>query len=209
MGVEQAIPLFPAEEIPRILSLVLSYAGTLRKKDETEREDTLSDRLYNLLRKDKIFRAAPFVLVREHQIFDDIGKEGHSGRIDINFIYPPGYETYFAIEAKRLHVTFPSGWQSLVSEYVTGKQGMMCFVTAKYSRFQQAAAMLGYVFDGDVAKARAGVASSISKNAGRLKLAPPYRLQNSAVPPGKNLGKTRHYLQSREFTIYHLLVSVL
>ncbi len=160
--------LFPADEIPLILDTVLRYAGMLRKEHETEREDVLSDRLFQLLRRDKTFRAAPFVPVREHQIFDDSIKEGHSGRIDINFICLPGDKTYFAIEAKRLHVTFPSGWQSLVSEYLIGEQGMMCFITGKYARFQHAAAMLGYVFDGKVTKARTGLAEGVRNNSGRL-----------------------------------------
>lgn len=209
MGAEQAIPLFPTEEIPRILDTVLSYADVLRKRSETEREDVLSARLCKLLIKDKWIRAAPFITIPEHQIFDDSGKDGHSGRIDINFICPPGNETYFAIEAKRLHVTFPSGWQSLISEYVTGEQGMMCFLTGRYSPTQQAAAMLGYVFDGDVTKARTGIAASVGKNAGRLRLTPPHRLQKSTILPGTDLDETHHDLDSREFTIYHLLVSVL
>ncbi len=206
MGAEQAIPLFPADEIPWILDTVLSCAGVLRKRHETEREDVITNRLYKLLRK--AFRSAPFSLAREHSVFDDSDKEGASGRIDINFISPPGDETYFAIEAKRLHVTFPSGWQSLVGEYTTGEQGMMCFVSGKYAPFQRAAAMLGYVFDGDVAKARAGISTSVDNNAGRLKLAPPHRLQKSTVLPGQELDETRHNLDSREFIIYHLLVSV-
>ncbi|MHB8809930.1 MAG: hypothetical protein ACYC9M_07925, partial [Desulfobulbaceae bacterium] len=99
MSAAHGIPLFPTEEIPRILDAVFLHAGTLKITKETEREDILSARLFKLLIKDKLFRSAPYVPVPEHQIFDDSGKEGHSGRIDINFICPPGVDTYFAIEA--------------------------------------------------------------------------------------------------------------
>ncbi|MFO7605380.1 MAG: hypothetical protein R6W72_03620 [Desulfurivibrionaceae bacterium] len=208
MGAAHGIPLFPTEEIPRILDTVLLHAETLEKTNETEREDVLSARLYKLLIKDKLFRSAPYIPVPEHQIFDDSGKEGHSGRIDINFICPPGVETYFAFEAKRLHVTFPSGWQSLVGEYVTGDQGMMCFVTGRYSGTQQAAAMLGYVFDGDIAKARRGIDNSVRKNAGLLKLSAPHGFHSSPILPGRPVDETCHQLVSRPFIIYHLLVSV-
>jgi len=170
LNAEYAIPLFPVEDIPLILDTVLRYACLLKKASETEREDTLSNHLYKMLRKDKIFRTAPFSPCREYPLFGEEAKEGQSGRIDINFISLPGDETYFAIEAKRLHVTFPSGWQSLVGEYVTGRQGMMCFVTGKYAPFQQAAAMLGYVFDGQVDKARDGIAAAVRKGAGTLRL---------------------------------------
>lgn len=208
LSAAHGIPLFPIEEIPRIINVVLFYAGMVPKRHETEREDTLSNRLYKLLRKDKMFRAAPFFPFREHPIFDDSEKEGQSGRIDINFICPPGDETYFAIEAKRLHVAFPSGWQSLVSEYVTGDQGMMCFISGRYSGTQQGAAMLGYVFDGDVTGARSGIDSSVRKNTGLLKLSPPHKLQRSPILPGMPVDETHHQLESRSFTIYHLLVSV-
>lgn len=208
LSAEHGISLFPTEEIPRILDTVLLHAETLRKTHETEREDALSDRLFRLLQRDKMFRSAPFIPIREHQIFNDTGKEGHSGRIDINFITPPGNETYFAIEAKRLHVTFPTGWKSLINEYVAGEQGMMCFITGRYSSFQQAAAMLGYVFDGDVTQAKAAIDTSVGKNAGLLKLVPSHRLQESSILPGKSLAETRHHLQLRPFTIYHLLVAV-
>ena len=90
LNAEYGIPLFPTEAIPLILDTVLRYACTLKKTCETEWEDDLSDRLFKLLRKDKILRSAPFVLVREHQLFSDDAKEGHSGRIDINVISLPG-----------------------------------------------------------------------------------------------------------------------
>lgn len=208
MNAEYGIPLFPTEAIPLILETVLRYAGLLKKGNETEREDALSDRLFKLLRKDKMLRSAPFTFVREHQIFGDEAKDGHSGRIDINFISLPGDDTYFAVEAKRLHVTFPSGWQSLVSEYVISEQGMMCFITGKYSRSQQAAAMLGYVFDGKVSKARTGIAATVLKNAEALQLVTPQRIQRSPVLSGHHVDETHHQLDSRYFTIYHLLVPV-
>jgi len=209
LNAEHAIPLFPADEIPRILDMVLRHADRLRKKHETEREDVISDRLFKFLRKDKMLRAAPFVPVREHQIFDNSSQGVHSGRIDINFICLPGDETYFAIEAKRLHVNFPSGPQSLVGEYVAGEQGMMCFITGQYSRFQPSAAMLGYVFDGNVKKARTGIAASVRKNAVALRLASPHQLKRSKVVHIDRVDETRHSFDSRQFTIYHLLVSVL
>ncbi len=209
MDAENGIPLFPSEEIPRILELVLFHVGKIKKTHDTEKEEAISNRLFKRLRKDKMLRAAPFVPAREHQLFDESDKEGHSGRIDINFICPPGDETYFAIEAKRLHVTFPSGWKSLVNEYVTGSQGMMCFISGKYSQSQQTAAMLGYVFDGDIARAEDKIAASVRKNAEQLKLTPPHKVHNSSISEEHGVRKTRHALASHEFVIYHMLVSVL
>lgn len=204
MSEKECIPLFPIEEIPKIFDLIKRYAPSLKKNDMTELEDLLSDRLYNLIRKDKYIRTSPFTPLREFRVYND-SSENHTGRIDINFICPGGVETYFALEAKRLHVTFDSGWKSLISEYVTSNQGMMCFITGKYSLNQQVGAMLGYVFDGDLKKAREGISNSISDNNGMLKVVDPKQLVASLV---SNVDQTKHLLESRTFTIYHLLIPV-
>lgn len=208
MSASYSVPLFPVDEIPAILELILHYSAKLKKVSDTDREDVLSDRLFKMLRRDKLMRSAPYFPLREHPLYDD-EKEGHSGRIDINFVCPPGDETYFAIEAKRLHVDFSSGWQSLVNEYVAGDQGMMCFISGKYSQSQKVAAMLGYVFDGDVAKARNGIENSIQKNQRKLKLKPLSNLASSSVLTGHAIDETVHELYCRQFTIYHMLISVL
>jgi hypothetical protein len=206
---QKFIPLFPADEIGAILSTVLDQAKTLQKKNDAEREDDLSDRLYKRLCKDAYIRNAPFSVYREVRIYnDDIDEAGHTGRIDFCCTMPPGNDTYFAIEAKRLHVTFPNGkWQSLVSEYVTGDQGMMCFVTGKYAAHQETGAMLGYVFDGDVLKARKSISDSIDVNQNKLKIS--QRLVASSIcKHAQCVDETRHALDRRIFTMYHLLISV-
>lgn len=209
MSISPAVALFPVDEIPIILQRVIYHSQKLKKIDDKDREDSLSDRLFKMLRRDKMFRGAPYTPIREHQIFDDDCKEGHSGRIDINFVCPPGDQTYFAIESKRLHVDFASGWQSLVGEYVTGDQGMMCFISGKYSQSQEVAAMLGFVFDGEVDKARININEAIIKNKSLLKLAHPGKLLPSSVVNGRLVDETLHNLRPRQFTIYHMLISIL
>ena len=171
MSAQDCVPLFPAEELPGILNLLLDHSGTLQKLTETEYEDDLSDRLAKRMRQDQRLRRSPFSLIREFRVYDEcIDDAGHSGRIDICFMCVGGDQTYFAVEAKNLHITYPSGWASRVAEYVTGDQGMMCFVTSKYSAVQRAGAMLGYVFDGDTDRARAGISKAIDANRSKLKV---------------------------------------
>ena len=210
MSANECVPLFPEPEIPRLLELVLDHAGTLRKIHNTEREDHVSDRLVKRIRLDRRMRACPFSILREFRVFnDELDVAGHSGSIDICFICAGGDRTYFAIEAKRLHVTFPSGWQSLVSEYVTGDQGMMCFVTSKYSETQQAGAMLGYVFDGEIEKARNTLSTLIEQHAELLRVDGTEGLAASAiVSRQERVDETKHRFGQRNFTIYHLLVPV-
>src|SRR6266487_7211588 len=117
---------------------------------DTEREDKLSNRLRWLVRRDEAFRQSGMVVDREVPVFDDNSSEEPIGRIDFRFLSAQRHtdaDWHFVIEAKRLHVTFKkAGWQSLVSEYVTGHQGMMCFIDRRYARDLTESAMLGYVF---------------------------------------------------------------
>ena len=206
---EAFIPLFPKKHIPPILSSIYQASVTLRQKTANDHEDWITRRLYFRLIRIPTFRDGPLdIRLQPEIVFHDSDADSPAGRIDLLVSCGRGYEVYFAIEAKRLRVRLSNGrLDSGSDKYVNN--GMMRFVTGQYAPFMEAGAMLGYVFDGDVARARAGISASTSKNAGRLKLAPPHRLQSSAALPGKGLDETRHYLGSREFTIYHVLVAVL
>ncbi len=133
------------------------------------------------------------------------------GRGDLAFLAATGAKKpwpYFLTEAKRLHVTFPSGWHSLVSEYVTGEQGMLCFVKGRYARGLAFGGMLGYVFDGHVAEARVSIAAAIQKNAEKLKCTNPKTLVDSKIVPGeKRISETVHHLP-RRFTVFHQYLGV-
>jgi len=212
-GAEDWVPLFPVEEIPFILAAVLRCTTALRKKHETEHENKISARLRKLLIRDEELRHRPLQLDREAYVDDDdVDEEDASGRLDFRFLYSTHTLhpwPYFAIEAKRLYVTFASGWRSLVSEYVTGKQGMMCFIEQRYARSLAHGGMLGYVFDGDVEKARASVAAAIATNHEKLKCAPSVKLVPSPVLPGDSgVTESAHTLTHGDFVIYHLFVAV-
>ena len=211
---EAWVPLFPEGEVPFILALVLRCSGSLRKKHDREREDKVSNRLRWLIQRNAAFRQSGMVVDREVPVFDDDSdSEEPIGRIDFRFLSAQrqtDVEWHFVIEAKRLHVTFKkAGWQSLVSEYVTGHQGMMCFIDRRYARDLTEGAMLGYVFDGKIEKARDSVADSIAANPDKLKCAAPFRLVPSSVVTGlSDIGETSHALPQGLFTIYHLFVAV-
>jgi len=210
MSAVDCVPLFPAEQVPAILNILLDHAQTLRKSSETEHEDDLSDRLMKRLRLDPWIRSSPFTPIREFRVYDGpVDKAGHSGRIDICFMCMGGDQTYFAIEAKNLHVTYASGWKSKVSDYVTSDQGMMCFVASKYSAAQQMGAMLGYVFDGDIDQARISIARAIETNRLALKVEGENGLVRSdIVKRAERVDESHHRFDLRPFSIYHLLVPV-
>jgi hypothetical protein len=207
------IALFPAEEIPFILAAVLRCSATLHKKHGTEHENRISDRLRRLMIQDEDLRDRSIQLDREAYVYDDDADEDTAvGQLDFRFLYSTGPckpWPYFAIEAKRLHVAFPSGWDSCVLEYVTGSQGMMCFIEQRYGQGLASGGMLGYVFDGEIERARISVAALIETNREKLKTAPPFKLVLSSVLPGDSrVSETIHALAHGSFVIYHLFVAV-
>ena len=207
------IPLFPTEEIPFILAALLRCSATLHKRNATERETMISKRLRKFLIQDVELRKRPIHLDPEAYVYDDDADEENAvGRLDFRFLYSTQTQhpwPYFAIEAKRLHVTFPSGWDSCVHKYVTDHQGMMCFVDQRYGQGLESGGMLGYVFDGDIEKARISIAASIEANREKLKTAPPFKLVLSSVLPGDSrVSETTHALAHGAFIIYHIFVAV-
>ncbi len=213
--------LFPDDAIPIILRVVQRCASGLKKRAPCESENSLSNRLYHRIIRDREYRLrVPAELKREASVYrdgnpveEDFEPEcpGPIGRVDFVFTHGSGFEKpypEFVIEAKRLHVTFPkAGWHSLVKEYVSGNQGMMCFVSGRYARTQRAAAMLGYVFDGDVAQAGTSISVAIEKDRQKLRLKPASQRLITTTSELR-AGETRHDLDGRELRILHLLTEV-
>ncbi|MGO9528685.1 MAG: hypothetical protein ACLP0A_14055 [Verrucomicrobiia bacterium] len=211
---------FPDTEIPYILGAVLRCSTNLKKVDACEHENRLTVRLAKLLLRDAMILTRPVHLDLEAW---EIGVEKTEllGRLDLRYLYSTGVShpwPCFALEAKRLHVTFPrGGWKSLVSEYVTTntekpveeEQGMMCFVTGRYSGGLRAGAMVGYVYDGEVDRARTAVREAILEHAAKLKLSQSEQIKISAVMPDEfRITESVHVLPSGTFTIYHVLFGV-
>lgn len=221
---------FPESEIPFILAGILRCMAAVKKKTAHERENPITARLWKRLRRDAELNARPTHLDPEAWEVDEKDEDGKIGRLDLRFLFSTGTLKpwpCFAIEAKRLHVTFPrAGRSSLVPEYVTSQtskpvedeQGMMCFVSGRYSRGLRAGAMLGYIFDGEVAAARTAIANAIQTHANKLRLASSGGLADSSILPGNpGISESLHEVADQSdfgdlfrdrFTIYHLLVPV-
>jgi hypothetical protein len=209
----QWVPMFPEEEVPFILAAVLRCGTLLKKAHATELENDISDRLRDLLDRDSELRERPVELFREVPLYDRRrARQKQLGRTDFMFIFSTGVKKpwpYFVIESKRLHVTFKSGWQSLVPAYATGNQGMMCFISGRYASGLRSGGMLGYVFDGDIKKARASIAASLDANHEQLRCGPPLRFKPSNVLKGDlRVSESPHALSRGAFSIYHLFLAV-
>lgn len=201
-------PLFPEEEITVILLAVMRCLRSLRKTKPRELETSLNKRLTKSLRRDPMLRDSPVEVDREKVI--DADDSDDEGRLDISFTFSTERRRpwpYFAIEAKRLHVPFKGRMHPQIPKYVTDRQGMMCFVDGRYSKGLTSAAMLGYIFDGDVEKARAAISSSIQLNHAKLKSIRPHGLAPCRYDIA-GVDESCHVFDGRAFTLYHILSAV-
>lgn len=189
--------------------LILQVGKKLRKQTSTDREDWLTIRLHRQLIREPMFRDGPLQIILQTDIVNseaDLETKTAEGRLDLQVFCGFGYETYFAIEAKRLRVSLPSRFFSGSREYVT--EGIMRFITGQYAPFMQAGAMLGYVYDGKKEKARDDINGQILKKANQLKLKEPKKLAASTLIFHQRIEETKHDLENRLFTIYHIFLAV-
>lgn len=201
--------LFPTGLIPAILLLILHAGKNTHKQTPTDREDWITLRLHHQLIREPLFRDGPLQIDLQTDIVhsaSDSGKNTPEGRLDLKVSCGHGYEIYFAIEAKRLRVSLPSGLFLGGREYV--KDGMMRFVTGQYAPLMQAGAMLGYVYDGETELAFSDIDRHIQKQAEELKLKDPKKLTSSPTFPSHPINETNHALGNRLFTVFHLFLPV-
>ena len=204
--------LFPEGFIPEILELVITSWDPFEKPHRLEHEERITRRFAERVRHKKNKRGdLPFKIRVEVSIPDvEIGQE--SGRVDFIFDYIGTIreEVYFAFECKRLRIPYPppSKLDTNNSDY-TGEQGMMCFVTGKYSEGLPYGGMIGYVMDGETEKAILSVGILIKKKRLALKLVGDTGLERSSVMgDSQNVRETRHILNERKFTIHHIFLAV-
>ena len=207
------VSLFPEDEVPFVLASILRCGATLTRRQDGDNENILSNRLRRSLARDPEFRNSGIIVDREVEVFDDDSDvEAPIGRLDFRFLSSAAARDrlwYFAVEAKRLHVSSGSRWDSLVPAYVTGYQGMMCFIDDRYARGLSSGGMLGYVFDGDIIKARRLVSECVAKNADKLTIGPVCELKTSSIiKEDTRVSETSHALLRGPFVIYHVFLAV-
>ncbi len=202
--------LFPCELIPDILELVITSWKTFKKPGRLDLERSISKAFIKKLRQEK--NDSTFKIQPEYVVYGTEENEDADGRIDICFEYigTSDEEIYFAFECKRLRIPYPppSKLATNNSEYVN-EEGMMCFVTGKYSGSVTDGGMIGYVMDGQTKEAITSVGKLIKKKRLALKLAKNTGLECSSVMGSlQNIRETKHILNKRNFTIHHIFLAV-
>ncbi len=190
-----------------VITLTLDAWAEITAPAPDEHEDKTSVRLYAAMVKRRDRQAHRF-LIRYQDVEVDIDLAKETGKKDIVFF--PGHdgELYFCLESKRLNARVKGVMKSLADEYV--KEGMQRFVTGKYSRHVHHAGMLGYVLDGDVARAMANVLDNIHRQHVSLGMDAPADWVESPHRKGDQHAKetAHHRLHTPvRFQLQHLFVA--
>ena len=199
--------LFEQELIPTILALVLAAWNQLPSLAGHEREDNVTNKLYAAMLNSKDRQRHPF-LIRPQDAEFHSATETIVGWKDIAFYPSHDEEIYFCLEAKRLNAVVSGKSSSLASEYVT--EGMQRFVDRKYSPHVRHGGMLGYVLDGDIARAIKNVANCVRLHEAKLGMDTPGELRPSTIRPQDDNAKESHHRRDREtavFRLHHLFVA--
>lgn len=204
---------FDEDYLVEILDAVIRAWARMRRPGRREIEDRVTFRLAGRIVNDPLFADLPYDVVPQYWL---LGLNGERlGRLDLRFKHRQSARDYFTFEAKRLHVTYPSGARRAEYSKYTGKDGMMCFIKGKYASGMQAAGMLAYVMDGDCRRAWDGVHDQIERRRPQLKLLArsrlaisPLCLRTKNLVVGAHLGETYHKLTPRNLRILHLMLPI-
>lgn len=205
---------FDANYLAEIMEAIVLAWTKMKQPRRNEIEDRITFRLAGRLANDETFAELPYDVVPQYWL---LGLNGERlGRLDLRFKHRNSQRDYFALEAKRLHVKYPSG--SFSTEYPTyaGAKGMMAFIKGYYSKRLPACGMIGYVMDSDSDRAWKGIEKRINARRLALKLMVGGRLERSKIcrtfvngSLGIHLGETEHDLRTHRLHLFHLFLPVL
>lgn len=199
--------LFANNLVPSVLELVLEAWATIDKPVGDEHEDATTVRLHCAMLKGKDrSRHAFLIRIQDVEVDTSLGKV--TGRKDIAFFPATEEDIYFCLEAKRLNVVVNGVRKALADEYV--KNGMQRFVDGKYGGRVRHGGMLGYVLDGDVARAMTNVSNNIDANRVALCMAQSGTWRRSSSRPTDTHARESVHYCLREpagFLIHHVFVT--
>jgi hypothetical protein len=201
---------FIESQVPAILGIIVDTWEAMPAPAGNEREDPVSEALCRALRRSRSARDLPFRIDTQLVELDPAAGQDQ-GRMDIVFSPPaPREDIYFCLECKRLNVRdhAPGEPRPYYVEYV--RFGMLRFVRGQYSNAVISGGMLGFVLDGDVKSAIAGVEDNVKRLHAELGMpAPGAFLTSSVRPADARIRETTHARpgQSEPFRIHHMFLA--
>jgi hypothetical protein len=199
---------FPDDLIPKILDMVLDVWSSFTKPAFDEHEVQITKRFRAWLEQYKDLKRLPVRIDREVPI-DDLERAEELGRIDLRLTHGYRSDVYFAFECKRLNIIRNNGsTESLAKDYVV--DGMMRFMgsTPQYARGLTQGGMIGYVMNNKVENAIDAVDKRVRNHYSELQMESSTGLSPSSRSSNDLIKESLHHLESREFTLHHVFLSV-
>ena len=125
-------------------------------------------------------------------------------RVDMAVIVGHDRAMYLAYECKKLNVTGADGARRSQAGAYVGEEGMMRFVTEKYSENLPVGCMLGYVMDGDLSFAYARIEAAIMAEEQSLGLQGPLEAEPPIAPAQRFV--TKHIRDGKWIEMHHALL---
>ncbi|MGB1800380.1 MAG: hypothetical protein ACPHLK_06080 [Gammaproteobacteria bacterium] len=153
-----------------IQNVVKVWPDVITKFNKNSIEDHITQRLVDLLRKDRTVIKYGFLdcqfKLREEDVKGDFTTKGI---LDMVLFLDQDHERYIAYECKRLNTISNDGSRSsLAGKYA--EEGIMRYVTAQYAENLPFGCMIGYVMDGDTEFAIKQLETAIGNREKLLKL---------------------------------------
>ena len=203
--------LFPQGLVPQILKLIVETWESFRRPRDDELEPQITDRFAVALERERRHRGAQFSIASQDRELEHLDPQTGRGYREIDISFRDGYDRrrYFGIEAKKLNTKRSDGGRRSNATEYAGPEGMGCFVSGRYAPHQCEGAMVGYVMDGDCAKAKTNISSAINERASELYVPNPCPLDPSRhLPANLDAFETAHDLPERgKFTLHHVLLA--
>ena len=172
------------------------------KKGAMTHEDHITNHLVAALVKSK---KVPGRIVPQYSLLTEAADQSVTLSSSIDFVLTIGDDeaAYLACECKRLNVPYKTRTRGLVGEYVD--DGLMRFVSGKYSNGLPLAMMLGYVMNARTDTARRGLRRAMAVRSNAIKLK---STKDEIRPKGRPLRFiTRHEcLSGHDIEVTHTLL---
>ena len=168
-------------------------------------EDTVTVALIDSLSKDTEARDGFYCDYQFHPFARSSGSPLKATfRVDIAVIVHHDRAMYLAYECKKLNVTGADGARRSQAGAYVGEEGMMRFVTEKYSENLPVGCMLGYVMDGDLRFAYAKIEATIAAKRQDLGLEGPLEAESPIDPAQRFV--TKHARDGKRIEMHHALL---
>ncbi|OHB59210.1 MAG: hypothetical protein A2167_07485 [Planctomycetes bacterium RBG_13_46_10] len=197
--------IFPEDLLPGLFELIIESWKTFPQPSPDCLEVPITKNFVVHLRSNQNRSVHLFRIDWESNVLDE--KSAQKGRIDIRFTHGYRPNEYFSFECKRLNEIDKKGrFFSLAGEYID--EGIMRYVNEQYYGGKNGG-MIGYVMDGDIAKAVKSINDAIEKRRENLDIEGKAELKKSSIRPEcQQTKETRHLIENEWFTVHHIFLPV-